>query len=280
MPFTVSHVAAVVPLLRLTRGRVALVPSALVIGSMVPDLPYFVPVPLGRTSTHAASGLVTVDLLLGLVTLVAWHGLLAPAAVALAPAGLRARLAPGTPAPARRLLGSGRGVALVLVSLLVGSLTHVALDAFTHPGGWGVTHVEWLATEHGRFDGYRWAQYVGGLGGLAVLAGWAALWWRRSTPADPDRTAVPATIAAAGRATRLAAALVVALPGLLVGGRAALPGLRSDTGPHLGQAAFWAVTRGGAAALAAAVGVAAVLVLLRPLVRPSRDGAGRAAGAG
>ena len=51
MPFTGSHPAAVLPLMRW-----GLMPSALVIGSMVPDLPYFLPVPdLGNT--HSLIGL-------------------------------------------------------------------------------------------------------------------------------------------------------------------------------------------------------------------------------
>ncbi|WP_328421551.1 DUF4184 family protein [Micromonospora sp. NBC_00389] len=42
MPFTGGHVAAVLPLAR-SAWRA---PSALVLGSMVPDLPYYLPLPL------------------------------------------------------------------------------------------------------------------------------------------------------------------------------------------------------------------------------------------
>ncbi|MEE2045837.1 DUF4184 family protein, partial [Nocardiopsis tropica] len=38
MPFTLSHVAAVLPL-----ARTRLPPAALVVGSVVPDLPYYLP---------------------------------------------------------------------------------------------------------------------------------------------------------------------------------------------------------------------------------------------
>ena len=96
MPITFSHPAAVVPLL-----GVGLVPSALVIGSITPDLPYYLPGPLTSARTHAASGIVTFDLVLGLLAFLVWHVLLAPTAVALAPAALRERLAPGLPVPAR-----------------------------------------------------------------------------------------------------------------------------------------------------------------------------------
>lgn len=60
MPFTISHVVAVLPLTTGRAGRV-LVPGALVIGSLVPDLPYFVPPHLGTAWSHSALGPVTVD---------------------------------------------------------------------------------------------------------------------------------------------------------------------------------------------------------------------------
>ncbi len=55
MPFTVSHVAAVLPLAVGRSGR-TLVPTALVIGSIVPDLPYFVPPYRGSDWTHPRTG--------------------------------------------------------------------------------------------------------------------------------------------------------------------------------------------------------------------------------
>ncbi|MDQ7908342.1 DUF4184 family protein [Phytohabitans sp. ZYX-F-186] len=45
MPFTGSHPAAVLPLVRW-----GLPPAALVIGSMVPDLPYYLPTPVNVLS--------------------------------------------------------------------------------------------------------------------------------------------------------------------------------------------------------------------------------------
>jgi hypothetical protein len=77
MPFTASHVAAVLPLV-----RTPLLPSALVVGSMVPDLPYFLPLPLTSYVTHSPVGVVSVDALMGLAVVI-WHRssrLAAPAA--------------------------------------------------------------------------------------------------------------------------------------------------------------------------------------------------------
>ena len=71
MPFTPSHAAAVLPLLG-TR----LPASALVAGSVAPDLPYYLPVELG-VRTHTAAAVVGADLLLGLLLWAVWHGVVA-----------------------------------------------------------------------------------------------------------------------------------------------------------------------------------------------------------
>ena len=86
MPFTPSHAAAVLPFL-----GTPLPASALVIGSVAPDLPYYLPVEL-PWDTHTASAVVTVDLLLGALAWVVWHALLAEPALAGAPGALRSRL--------------------------------------------------------------------------------------------------------------------------------------------------------------------------------------------
>ena len=197
MPITFSHPAAVVPLL-----GVGLVPSALVIGSITPDLPYYLPGPLTSARTHAASGIVTFDLVLGLLAFLVWHVLLAPTAVALAPAALRERLAPGLPVPAREYV---RRWWLVLVSLAIGAATHVVWDSFSHPGRWGTDRIGWLREEHGPFMGYTWVQYGSGAVGFVVLAIVLGRWWRR-TPRTPGRQRVPAL---APRAVLTCVALVV-----------------------------------------------------------------------
>ena len=259
MPFTAGHPAAVLPLLRL-----GLVPSALVIGSMVPDLPYFVPMPLGADVTHSARGAVGVDVCLGLAGFVLWQALLAPAAVALAPARLRERLPRTSPGGLRAHLRAPRDAALLLLSLATGAFTHVVWDSFTHPARWGQQHVGWLSSAHGSLQGYQWAQYASGLLGMAALVAWCALWWRRTPPAEHEHPRLSG-------ATRLACAgaiLTAGVVGALVGGVGPLLQHPVD----LRDAAFLAVTRGGALAGVTALGVAfTVLRLTRGHVRVRSD---------
>src|SRR5690349_16766547 len=111
-PLPESHPAAVLPLF-----RSGLLPSALVIGSMVPDLPYYLPIPVSSELTHSAAGVVGVDLLLGLLSFVIWHLLVEPLAVAVAPASLRRRL-PAL-APIRWQWDDWRRGLVLLASLVV-----------------------------------------------------------------------------------------------------------------------------------------------------------------
>jgi uncharacterized protein DUF4184 len=193
VPFTGSHPAAVLPFFR------PLVPPALVIGSMTPDLGYYVPLPVSSRSMHTAAGVVGIDLILGALCFVAWQVLVAPVVVAAAPAGVRRRL-PAGPAP--------RPVVLVVVSLWVGAATHVLWDEFTHSGRFGTHHLPWLAAQHGPLPGYAWAQYASGVLGGLVLAAATCHWWRTTPPAEsavpalarPSSVGVPVLLATAGGA--------------------------------------------------------------------------------
>ena len=145
MPFTGSHPAAVLPLIRW-----GLPASALVIGSMTPDLPYYLPMPVSAEVTHSWVGVIGVDVLLGAVAFIVWQALVGPAVVAFSPDGLRRRLVVPVPSGLGYHVGQPRRVALAAVALILGAATHVAWDSFTHRQMWGAEHVAWLAESHGR----------------------------------------------------------------------------------------------------------------------------------
>ena len=232
MPFTGSHPAAVLPLL-----RTPLPASALVIGSTAPDIPYYEPFVSGPT--HSAVGIVTIDLLLGAVAWLVWHGLLAAPALAAAPRALRERVVGRVQVGLRvRLTGPGP-VVLVLLALVVGAATHVGWDAFTHPGRFGPDHLAVLADRfHGR-PGYSWAQYASGVLGALALVAWLLRWWR-ATPPLP----VPA-----GRSLGWVWPALAAV-GVVAGAWAAV------TSGSLRTAAFRGATVGAAAALLVALALA------------------------
>jgi hypothetical protein len=244
MPFTASHAAAVLPLL-----RTPLPASALVVGSMAPDFPFFLPVDPGLR-THTAAAIVTTDLLFGVPAWLLWHALLAAPALWAAPRALRVRLA-GVPLGVRARLGSVRAVLLTVAALAVGSATHVLWDEFTHARRWGPEHIPALGETWWLMPGYRWLQYLSSLVGALILLAWLAHWWRRTPATAPDDRPGP----------WWPWALLVAV-GVGVGAPFAL------AAEGFGGAGYDGTTWGGSAALAVAIVLAAAWQLRRRTVRP------------
>jgi hypothetical protein len=234
VPFTPSHAAAVLPFL-----RTPLPSSALVVGSIAPDLPFYLPVEL-PWPTHTALAVVTTDLLLGVLAWTVWHGLLAEPAVAAAPGPLRGRL-PGVPLGLGARLTSVTRAGWTALALVLGAGTHVLWDVFTHARRWGPENIPALADNWGLLPGYRWLQYATSVGGGVILIVWIVRWWRRTPPTrrDPRRPGAPWAWA------------LLALVGATSGAAAAL------RAPSIGAAVFDGATWGGGAAL----GVAAVLAV-------------------
>ena len=125
VPFTFAHPAAVLPLRRFLWF------PGLVVGSVVPDVAYYLPVPGGPDTTHSVVGLVGIDLVLGVVLLVTGQLVIAPL-LALFSDGWRARVAPLN-LVAR--FTTWRAHVIALGSLIVGAATHLAWDAVTHTDG-------------------------------------------------------------------------------------------------------------------------------------------------
>lgn len=193
MPFTLSHAAAALPF-----ARGPLVPSALVIGTLAPDMPYYLYISGVRDMTHRPLGVVTVNVVIGLVAFAVWHLLLKRPLAALAPGRLRERLPVSAPI----------SWAWVVPSLVIGAATHVVWDGFTHAGAAEVAPS--LAESVGGITLYMWLQLGSGVAGLGVIAWWLAR-WARTAPvvASPVR-------AARGRMPVFAAAAGVAVVGCLV----------------------------------------------------------------
>lgn len=175
VPFTLSHPAAVMLL-----GRTGLPVAAMVAGSMAPDVPMFVRVPGAYAVTHSLLGVVTVDVVMGVLGVVVWFAVVRDVLVDVAPSVVRERLA----ATARY---SREQWLLVPAAVVVGASTHVAWDLFTHPRRWGSEHVGWLRETHYGLAGSAWAQHVSGALGLVLVGAWAV----GSLRGRPRRTRLP-----------------------------------------------------------------------------------------
>lgn len=181
MPFTVSHVAVVVPVYRpLTRLHVF---SAAVIGSMVPDFGMLLPGSLARWQTHSVFGLFTFCLPVGLLAYALTQWLIKPAITAVAPPAAYARLRSAhPPAPLNR----PRHWVYVIGALLLGALTHLIWDGFTHEDGRGARMFPGL-TDYGPdvgghlFRVYAFNQYASSVVGLLIVIGALFVWLRHAS---------------------------------------------------------------------------------------------------
>lgn len=136
MPFTLAHPAAVLPLLHRGRARGGLIDSALVFGAMAPDVPYFAGAFTIGDLAHTWAAVPTLDLAITFVLAALWHLVLRAPLVGLLPARWAAAAEQLT-APRERRIRLSSAPWFVL-SAVIGTVTHVAWDGFTHPGRFGV----------------------------------------------------------------------------------------------------------------------------------------------
>jgi len=169
MPFTLAHPAAILPLRHVWRLRTA----ALIVGALIPDLPYYLPGSLSRfiPETHNFLGSVAVCLPLGYAALAAIYVLRAPLTALLSARARWLCLTALAPLRAHPLEW-----AIAPLSVLIGVWTHLTWDAFTHSDSWVVHRVSALSAPVtiGSYSGplCHVLQYVSSAFGLIVMIIW------------------------------------------------------------------------------------------------------------
>lgn len=246
MPFTPSHAAAALPFL-----RTPLVPAAVVVGTLAPDIPYYVPLFVPRELSHSLLGLVTVDLALGVLGALMWWFVLREPIIDLLPRAIGTRIPRVGPLAWRAARwGPALTVGVLLLSVLVGAATHLIWDSFTHPG-WLVDHVALLRTPLGPLLLEKWLQHLSSITGLVILAIWATTRLRAVTP-DRARPSRFSTVA------RAVAGVVIVAAGLAAGVITWIHGIGSGFAPFDPNLVFL-VARFGIGVAGAAVVLAVVL---------------------
>lgn len=217
MPFTFAHPAAVLPLRRFR----FLQTIPLIIGSIAPDLPYFVPSRFNRLTvdTHTPLGIVWADIPIGLCVLLFCFLFRGPLTISMTPRARALSLQ-----SMARFKGQPQHWLLAILAIYVGAWTHLAWDSFTHDNGWMVRRVAALSAPItiGAYTGTMChvLQYASSIAGLLILASW---YLRLPTPAaePPNALATPPSV----RVVILLLVFVAATAiGVYVGGRAALLG--------------------------------------------------------
>ncbi len=212
MPFTFSHPAAVIPL-----RRYGLVTSALVIGSVAPDVEAFTRLAQQDRSAHTFPGVLLITVPAALVALFVFHQFLKWPVVSLMPVPLQHRLVESCSGfrwrPWRRFL-------LIISSLAAGIATHLLWDSFTHDEGFIVRHWPAMSVPLFSIDGtiissYKLAQHGSTLLGSLIVVVAVIAYLRRAPLSNselPPRFSRTVNTAAAtiGSLCAVAAALVCA----------------------------------------------------------------------
>jgi len=194
MPFTVSHIVAALPLNKRLGKRFSKYTalSPLVIGSMTPDVAYLTPFLVHqRVDSHSLIGIYLFCIPMGLTIYFLYHLLMAPVWVSLLPRGFKARLNPDL------ALGKLPDISshVLLISLILGAITHIIWDYFTHLSG-----IPQLITAMSMplmtLDGYdimpyRVLQHLSSIIGLVLLMYIIYRWYRDTKIQNNIKSKIP-----------------------------------------------------------------------------------------
>ena len=195
MPFTLAHPAAAVPF-----HKYGLPMSALVVGSMAPDFRYFThssmssPFSMMDPYGHTLRGLFFYCIPAGLVMLWLFHAILKRPLLSLLPISHQARLI-GVVDTFR--FGPFSQFCLIIGAVLLGAVTHIIWDLFTHRTEWLVSHIPVLfqplvQTPYGTLYCFSLLQYASTLLGVGLLAYWYFRWFKQTpTQAVPSPHLLP-----------------------------------------------------------------------------------------
>ena len=179
MPFTLAHPAAVLPLLHRGGARGGLIGSALVFGAIAPDVPYFAGAFTIGDLAHTWAAVPTLDLAITFVLAAVWYLVLRAPLVGLLPSRWAAAADQLTAPRERRIRFSS--VPWFVLSAIIGTVTHVAWDGFTHPGRFGVRLFPVLQTARILDEPpYVLLQYGCSVLGVGALGFWTVREMRRA----------------------------------------------------------------------------------------------------
>lgn len=128
MPFTFSHPAAILPFINIRNKTLSV--SALVIGSIAPDFESFISLTNDKIYSHTWGGMFWYDMPLALLLFILFHLFIREAVYAHLPYEIKSRVVSFS--EFSWSFSDLRMYWVVPLSLFIGILSHLLLDAFTH----------------------------------------------------------------------------------------------------------------------------------------------------
>ena len=131
MPLTFSHPAIVLPLNYLPKRWISL--TGLIVGSVAPDFEYFGRMKVMSIYSHTWTGLLWFDLPVGLLLTFVYHDVVRDAFISHLPKALRSRFGQYNALEWNRHFI--KNTTIIILSILIGSASHLFWDSFTHING-------------------------------------------------------------------------------------------------------------------------------------------------
>ena len=168
MPFTFSHPAIILPLKKLPSKYISM--TALAAGSITPDFEYFIR--MKSRYSHTIDGVLWFNLPLALFILFIFHNLIKENLIDNLPSFIKGRLSELRNFKWNPYFREKWGV--VLISIIIGILSHLFWDGFTHRTGHFVRRFSQLEASYIlwgiKMPIYRWLQHTSTIiGGLIIL---------------------------------------------------------------------------------------------------------------
>lgn len=169
MGFTFSHPALILPARYLPRKRYSM--NGLIIGSMIPDVEYFIRLDNVSTFSHTFPGIFLFDLPAALIILTIYHQLIKEPLISNLPSFFKSRLQTynGFKWPAY----CQKNWAVISFSIVFGVLTHLLWDGFTSGNGYFVMRHPILEAPVSIFHldlfSYKIIKHLSSLAGVLLL---------------------------------------------------------------------------------------------------------------
>ncbi|CAH1197727.1 hypothetical protein PAECIP111893_00917 [Paenibacillus plantiphilus] len=168
MPFTFSHPLFAVPLRRIAPKWLSV--TGLVLGSMAPDMEYFMAMEPYRSIGHSLSGFLLLGLPLCIAIAYAFHMIMKPILPLFMPpqSGINHFVQHILNGQQSWQLRTAREWMVFVASLFIGFLTHLFMDSWTHTSGVFVKHFPLLNNKIAGEGIYHWLQYMTSVVGLMI----------------------------------------------------------------------------------------------------------------
>lgn len=148
MPFTFSHPAIILPLKYLPRKWFSL--TGLIVGSLTPDFEYFIRMKVQSNYSHTTYGIFWFDLPLAISLCFIFHNIVRDDLFKNLPKNIQPRILAYTEFNWNNYFK--RNWIVIIISTLIGIVSHLFWDSFTHDNGYFVNKISVLRDSLFLFD--------------------------------------------------------------------------------------------------------------------------------